>query len=1003
MSDHRQLLTSLRENHQPVAEDLATWFAERVGRNWDRLFQVGRRDPGLVDDDALDLAAAYGAERALELAALLIMIAGRDPKRSEALNTRCLAEVAKHPAASLRAAGYHLHEYHRLIDARWIAAARTHYDHDPAGAWGILSAAAMYESEFLDPGCIPWLAARQQGEPERSAVVLLSLAKHWPDRREELLALVLPALTAHPAQVLKGMACVARDEAVLLTPGLLMAVVDQMDASTDAAVREPAWELLAGASAVVPQHVPEPVLDRLEAAATQAPGRLFTVLRQLMDRDPPRFHSLRSRFTAQVHRHPQAGIEAVFYGFQGEAMALVDAPMLAAVLAGFAAAAYTAYQILGRLLERRVELVDAAVVDAAVANIDHATNFAFGFFRNLITARPEFTPQATLALFECLAREPINRAHVRVEQMEALGAIAQASQMRTSLEEALRAPPQNGSRRARALLAIMFRDRSRARRQVLREAMSWASSTVLRRATQEAENRYAPVWDCMWFIIDHGGDEKQAIASAERFLEGAFQLSHIFHNTREFSDFLQRLDLEAPPATPLPSAIAGLITDPELTGLHDLVAELGRRFAIAPRLAVVDDFSKRATTARSELAVLGQSLAHAETERRPMLERRIAALNQRLAIWDDPAYQQALTGGAVSPDGPVRDQLRHERKDLSKRLRTALQAEAVRIAVEAVERTRLDGFRNRVRAILGHDVDLGAVDQTILPAFLWFAVIAHLPRNTRWLKRLVEDRLLGRPHDWLRGEPAAQAWAERVRAAQPTVRLERWRAPFSRAYAYRPQDARAEKRRRIAADLAQARVLLERAGASGIADNSYAELARVHRELATPPPAGPDETPPARADAGLLAEVAMNLERVRVAEQTPDSDFAGSLTLRIETDPVQMLFMGEYGFASCLSLRGSNAWSAVSNAIDIDKAIIWACEPGGNVVGRRLLALVPNGVLTFRTYLNRHGLALDDLFTRFVTDYAEHCGVPLANTGHSGPLLSDRWYDDGSVPVAPAT
>lgn len=35
-----------------------------------------------------------------------------------------------------------------------------------------------------------------------------------------------------------------------------------------------------------------------------------------------------------------------------------------------------------------------------------------------------------------------------------------------------------------------------------------------------------------------------------------------------------------------------------------------------------------------------------------------------------------------------------------------------------------------------------------------------------------------------------------------------------------------------------------------------------------------------------------------------------------------MLFMGEYGFASCLSLRGINAWGAVSNAIDIDEAII---------------------------------------------------------------------------------
>ena len=51
--------------------------------------------------------------------------------------------------------------------------------------------------------------------------------------------------------------------------------------------------------------------------------------------------------------------------------------------------------------------------------------------------------------------------------------------------------------------------------------------------------------------------------------------------------------------------------------------------------------------------------------------------------------------------------------------------------------------------------------------------------------------------------------------------------------------------------------------------------------------------------------------------------------LEVETDPFQYLFMGEYGFASCLSMRGPYFWAAVSNAIDIDKAIVWAKEPVG--------------------------------------------------------------------------
>ena len=141
----------------------------------------------------------------------------------------------------------------------------------------------------------------------------------------------------------------------------------------------------------------------------------------------------------------------------------------------------------------------------------------------------------------------------------------------------------------------------------------------------------------------------------------------------------------------------------------------------------------------------------------------------------------------------------------------------------------------------------------------------------------------------------------------------------------------------------------------------------------------------------------MNLERVRLSEATPDSDFEGTIHLTVETDPFEILFMGEYGFASCLSLRGSNAWSAVSNAIDIDKAIVWAKEPGGNVVGRRLLALTPQGVLVFRTYTNRHGLALDRVFDDFVEQYAAHCGTRITHAGQAGPLLSDRWYDDGAL------
>src|SRR5262249_23566203 len=157
---------------------------------------------------------------------------------------------------------------------------------------------------------------------------------------------------------------------------------------------------------------------------------------------------------------------------------------------------------------------------------------------------------------------------------------------------------------------------------------------------------------------------------------------------------------------------------------------------------------------------------------------------------------------------------------------------------------------------------------------------------------------------------------------------------FARSYSYRAQDALQEKRRRIKADLAHARTLLEQAGATGIAAETLEELAAALARLKAPPPPpaeaereGPAPPAPTPA-AALLQEVEMDLERVRIAERPPDSDYEGAIELSVESDPFEILFMGEYGFASCLSLRGINAWSAVSNAIDVDKTIVWAKEPG---------------------------------------------------------------------------
>src|SRR5581483_3659792 len=395
--------------------------------------------------------------------------------------------------------------------------------------------------------------------------------------------------------------------------------------------------------------------------------------------------------------------------------------------------------------------------------------------------------------------------------------------------------------------------------------------------------------------------------------------------------------------------------DRDLAYLYRLVLELGRRFGVEPRLAPLAEFAGRREAAARELRSIDESAGKTAGTRKRRLGERRHSLARKLELWADDRYLRAFAdpGAEAALPEEARALLRREKKDLAKQLRDALRAEAIQMAVAAVERSRMELYRNRLKEALGRDVDMAEIEPKILPAFLWFQAIGRMPNNTKYLRRLIEDRIARRPHDWLRTEPPALEWAGRVRKEQPGVRLERWRAPFEKEFQYRPKDALAEKRRRIKADLAQARSLLEKAGPRGLASYSYEDLAAALKELAAPSPppegAGKEEAKRPAPDPELLQEIGMNLERVRIAEQTPDSDFEGRILLTVETDPFEILFMGEYGFASCLSLRGSNAWSAVSNAIDVDKAIVWAKEPGGNVVGRRLLALTPRGVLTYRT------------------------------------------------------
>lgn len=977
-SDVLKLLNYARKT---TASSLEEFFRAGGERAWGHLRDAARAQPGLFDDALVGWIVAHLDDSPRSAFAALLDLAGRDKGRAAALVARFRELMPSRLEPALAAAGYNLHEYCRLLDARWIADAREHYAAHPEGAWGIVTAAAWYAPDLLPPETVDWFEARADDAPREYFQTMLHLAAHDASRRDALLARAIERFGRHPAAALEALPGVARERAVLRRE-LLEAALRHLPAQP-----EKAWEFFDGAAYEAPGLFDDSLLDALAAQASTGAGTCFSLLHRIAAGDRARMRAMLDRYARLLPAQPAAAINQAYY-LAANNPDLLTPGLVDAVCSHFAADAYHAFDVLRAALEDRPELLAARHIDTAVANIGRATNWAFGFFRRVLELRPEFTPVCTLALFECLAHEPVNRATTRVEELEAIITIAQASHVKTELESALRKPVGVGSRRARALLAILFRQGSRAKQHVLFEALRLAAT-----ACTWADRNRTPLWDFFLLLLDHASDDHVSTAPAERFLEGAFQLTYLMERGVDHDTFRARFDVaEAPPAA-WPEAAAFLARKAELDRLFRIVQALGERFGLPIRLGFLREFEERARQAEEELRAVERELTGAEGERRRRLEKRREGLARRLEAWRAPGYAQALADPEAEARlaAEARAMLRRERADLEKRALDGLRAELARLAVEAVEGARLSLYASKLEAVLGKKVDVTRLEPSILPAFLFFGALGNFPRNRSGLARLIEDRLEGRPHDWMWSEPPVLEWKQRVRDAQPGVVLERWRARFSKEYQYRPADAAAEKKRRIKDDLAQARRLLEGLGAEGIKESSPAELRRVIEELRAPKE---KKEPP---DPRVLEEVEMNLERMRLIEQTPESDYEGRISLEVETDPFQVLFMGEYGFASCLSLRGSNVWSAVSNAIDVDKAIVWAKEAGGNVVGRRLIALTPEGIVSYRTYANRHGLALDAMFEDFLEAYARHCGTRIAHGARPGPLLSDRWYDDGSL------
>jgi|AGTN01.2.fsa_nt_gi hypothetical protein len=125
----------------------------------------------------------------------------------------------------------------------------------------------------------------------------------------------------------------------------------------------------------------------------------------------------------------------------------------------------------------------------------------------------------------------------------------------------------------------------------------------------------------------------------------------------------------------------------------------------------------------------------------------------------------------------------------------------------------------------------------------------------------------------------------------------------------------------------------------------------------------------------------------------------GMVTIHLETDALKILEMGNY-FDTCLSFGGENSFSTVTNAVDLNKRVIYAFDKQGTAIGRKLIGINAEGnLIGYRTYTSVEEdegyLGVRKLINDYVKAFAKMCNLNLAAVGTIPSLATKFWYDDG--------
>lgn len=118
-----------------------------------------------------------------------------------------------------------------------------------------------------------------------------------------------------------------------------------------------------------------------------------------------------------------------------------------------------------------------------------------------------------------------------------------------------------------------------------------------------------------------------------------------------------------------------------------------------------------------------------------------------------------------------------------------------------------------------------------------------------------------------------------------------------------------------------------------------------------------------------------------------------------EHDPLRVIMMGDWVDKSCLASFSSvgNCWSAIANATESNKAVFYAEDEKGNVIGRVLLAInEKKQLIPFTVYLRGTvDVDLDIIFKKYLADFRKAMKMPFSNDAKSVKrILGCFWYVD---------